>query len=484
MIKSDNEVEVVKKVMLLTDLLYFTRYFFKKQTGKQFLLSNHHRLLADTLHRVVRGEITRLIINIPPRYGKTELAVKAFVAWCLANNAAAKFIHLSYSDDIVLDNSAAIRDLIKSDEYQKYFPITLKNDSDSKKKWYTDCQGGLYATSAGGAITGFGAGVIGRDRLGTGSDADGFGGAIIIDDPLKPDDAFSDTKRGVINRRFNNTIASRLNSDETPIIVIMQRLHVEDMTGFLTTGGSGEEWHHVCVPAISEDDKALWPDKHSIEVLRRMEKASPYTFAGQYMQRPSPLGGGMIKGVHFTRYQQAPIITHRVIYADTAQKTKERNDYSVFECWGRGQDSKIYLLDMIRGKWEAPELERRAIAFWNKHKVEDVFKWGQLRKLKVEDKASGTGLIQSIKNKGQIPVEGIQRNTDKLTRVMDVLGYIESGYVCVPEDAPFTSDFISECEAFTADDSHLHDDQVDPMIDAINDMLVENNAVSIWERQS
>jgi predicted phage terminase large subunit-like protein len=484
MIKSDNEVEVVKKVMLLTDLLYFTRYFFKKQTGKQFLLSNHHRLLADTLHRVVRGEITRLIINIPPRYGKTELAVKAFVAWCLANNAAAKFIHLSYSDDIVLDNSAAIRDLIKSDEYQKYFPITLKNDSDSKKKWYTDCQGGLYATSAGGAITGFGAGIIGRDRLGTGSDADGFGGAIIIDDPLKPDDAFSDTKRGVINRRFNNTIASRLNSDETPIIVIMQRLHVEDMTGFLTTGGSGEEWHHVCVPAISEDDKALWPDKHSIEVLRRMEKASPYTFAGQYMQRPSPLGGGMIKGVHFTRYQQAPIITHRVIYADTAQKTKERNDYSVFECWGRGQDSKIYLLDMIRGKWEAPELERRAIAFWNKHKVEDVFKWGQLRKLKVEDKASGTGLIQSIKNKGQIPVEGIQRNTDKLTRVMDVLGYIESGYVCVPEDAPFTSDFISECEAFTADDSHLHDDQVDPMIDAINDMLVENNAVSIWERQS
>jgi predicted phage terminase large subunit-like protein len=225
----------------------------------------------------------------------TEIAVKMFIAWCLANNAAAKFIHLSYSDDLALDNSSAIRDLVKSAEYQKFFPMALRADSDSKKKWFTEARGGLYATAAGGAITGFGAGGMGRRRVGTGSPADGFAGAIIIDDPLKPDDAFSDTMRDRINRRFTNTIASRTNSPETPIIVIMQRLHENDMTGFLLNGGSGEEWEHLCLSAITETGEALWPEKHSIEMLRQMEMADPYTFAGQYMQRPSPLAGGIFK---------------------------------------------------------------------------------------------------------------------------------------------------------------------------------------------
>lgn len=454
----------------LTSFRVFIRHFFKAAYGLDFVFNEHHEKIIDALERVVSGEITRLIINVPPRYGKTEIAVKMFVAWCLANNPRAKFIHLSYSDDLALDNSSLIRDLIKHEEYQRIFPTLLRADSDSKKKWYTEQGGGLYATASGGAITGFGAGLVERVREGMPSPADGFGGAIIIDDPLKPDDAFSETLRDRVNRRYNNTIASRVNSPETPIILIMQRLHEDDMTGFLLNGGSPDHWEHLCLPAINEDGTALWPAKHSIERLRLMESNDSYTFSGQYMQRPSPLGGGVIKGAWFGYYKVLPTIKHRMIFADTAQKTGERNDFSVFECWGLGDDGCIYLIDLIRGKWEAPDLKRQAVSFWNKHSA--VGGLGALRYFYVEDKSSGTGLIQEIKKSERIPVKGVERTKDKLTRVMDVVGYIESGRVKLPEEAPFISAFITECESFTNDDTHAHDDQIDPMCDAINTLLV------------
>jgi len=280
------ERDIVLRVKLLHDFLFFTRWYFKVLTGHRFQVAPHHVKIAEALTRVVKGEVNRLIINIPPRYGKTELAVKMFIAWIIANNPRAKSIHLSYSDELALDNSSAIRELVKHEEYQRLFPTALKTDSDSKKKWYTAAGGGLYATAAGGAITGFGAGLLDRVFDGTESPADGFGGAIIIDDPLKPDDAFSEARRNQVNRRFNNTIASRTNSPDTPIIVIMQRLHEDDMTGYLLGGGSGEDWELLCLPAIDENDQPLWPEKHTIERLRAMEKADPYTFAGQMMQRP------------------------------------------------------------------------------------------------------------------------------------------------------------------------------------------------------
>jgi len=187
-----------------------------------------------------------------------------------------------------------------------------------------------------------------------------------------------------------------------------------------------------------------------------------------YQQSPIVVGGEIIKGAQFGRYSAVPPLKTRTIYADTAQKTGERNDYSVFKCWGLGQDGRLYLLDLQRGKWEAPELRRRAVDFWRKHAAAPGLP--PVRRMKIEDKASGTGLIQDLKNADRIPIEGIPRAKDKLTRVMDVVGYIESGYVLLP-DAPWVADFISECEAFTADDSHAHDDQIDPMCDAISDML-------------
>lgn len=197
------------------------------------------------MRKVESGEIKNLLITLPPRFGKTQFCVIDWMARCIARNPKAKFIHLSYSDELALDNSSKCREIVGSSEYQVFWPIAIKTDSDSKKKWYTKQGGGVYATAAGGAVTGFGAGSladIGIDSQDEEFDdffAGGmeesnpnlFYGAIIIDDPIKVEDASSENERTRVNKRLNSTIKSRRNSRNTPIIIIMQRLHEDDMAG-------------------------------------------------------------------------------------------------------------------------------------------------------------------------------------------------------------------------------------------------------------
>lgn len=458
------------------DLYWFSRWMFLQRKGFQWMKAPHHRVICDALMRVFRGECKRLILNIPPRYSKTELAVVNFMAWCLGRVPDAEFIHTSYSSRLATNNAWQTRELVQHEAYAEIFPATLvRSDSTAKDEWRTTEGGIVYATGSKGTITGYGAG---KHR-------EGFGGAILIDDPHKADEATSDTVRQGVIDWFQTTLESRKNSPETPIVLIMQRLHEHDLAGWLLAGGNGEQWEHVCLPALDEETgEALWPEKHTAEVLRQMQAANGYVFAGQYQQRPSPLGGGLLKGAWFRRYRELPNFKYRKIFADTAQKTKEHNDYSVFECWGAGPDGNAYLIDLMRGKWEAPELKQRAIDFWRKHLAVDPVTYGSLRGMVVEDKSSGTGLIQDLRLTSSIPITGVERVKDKLTRVMDIAGYVESGRVYLPDDAPFVADFIHECEAFTPNDTHAHDDQIDPMIDAINDMVASGNLIDIWSRMA
>ena len=188
------------------------------------------------------------------------------------------------------------------------------------------------------------------------------------------------------------------------------------------------------------------------------------------MQSPSPLGGGIFKDEWWKFYSVAPNVEYKIITADTAQKTKERNDYSAFQCWGV-LDNNIYLLDQIRGKWEAPDLKIQFKAFWAKHFGSGTETRGQLRSAYIEDKVSGTGLIQDIKKNDGIPVIAVQRNTDKVTRAMDMAPYIASGYVYLPENTHWLSEYLSEFARFTPLMTHEFDDQIDPTLDAINILL-------------
>ena len=448
------------------DLLAFTHLIFKKHYGQVFKEGAHHRLIVEALMDVAAGRCPRLIINIPPRYGKTELAVRLFMAWSLALNPKARFLHLSYSDDLALENSAATRDILRSDVFQRLWPTKLKEATKSKKKWSTDVGGGVYAASAGGAVTGFGAGATVPDLDSSGRPL--FGGAVIIDDPLKPEDAFSESIRSRVNRRFHSTILSRLNSRDTPIILIMQRLHEQDLAGYLLEQES-EDWRLLKLPALGDEvEGLLWPARHTAAELKAIEQADPYAFASQYQQQPVKLGGALFKDSWWQFYDEVPKnLVWRAIYADTAQKTGEANDFSVFQCWGFSEDRRAFLLDLCRGKWEAPELETQALAFWNKHAAIDPRQPVPLRKFVVEDKVSGTGLLQKLAREG-LPIEGLQRGRDKVTRAMDVVGFISSGLVAIPAAAPWLSDYLQEMRQFP---QGRHDDQVDPTIDAIAEGL-------------
>lgn len=328
------------------DLLKFTAASFaaNKQT---FIVAPHHRMIADALEKVERGEIQNLVINIAPRYGKTELAVINWIAKCLAANPQAKFIHLSYSDELALDNSSKAREMINSDWYQKLWPLQLKDDADSKKKWYTSQGGGVYATAAGGAITGFGAGI-------TAQPDDKFYGAIIIDDPHKVDDVFSELQRNRTNERLNTTIKSRRNNRRTPIIIIMQRLHAEDMTGYVLSGGMGESFYHLNIPAINEDGTPLWPHKHTIDELMSMKAADPWTFSAQYMQNPTPEDGTFFKREWFKRYRigEEPETLVKYGAADYAV-SDGRGDYTEQGICGFDSKDNLWLLDWWSGRTTA-----------------------------------------------------------------------------------------------------------------------------------
>lgn len=461
-------------------LLDFARWYFPEREGMDFIEGPHHRVIGRTLDRVLAGEITRLIINVPPGYTKTEAAVVNFIAKGFHVNPKARFIHSTFSDDLARENSDKVLQLIALDGYQAVNPVTIRVDSKAKDRWKTAQGGGMLAKAAGGPITGFRAGYMDRTM---------FTGALVVDDPLKPDDAFSPTKRKKVNQRATNTFRSRLAHDNVPIIVIMQRLHSDDFVGHLLTGGTGEKWHHLNLPVVINNaepypiewthgipiehglpDGPLWTDKHDADEIEVL-KADAYTYASQYMQRPVSIEGALFDMSGFKWWSELPPIQYYSIYADTAQKTGERNDFSVIQLWGKAENG-IYLIDQVRGKWEAPLLETTAIAFWNKHKGK------HLRGFNVEDKASGTGLIQSLRKKA-IPVVGIPRDRDKYTRGLDAAPWVATGMVHLPNDHECKVALRAELQMFDGLGTGW-DDQVDPLMDAIADMLAETNAKAGW----
>lgn len=272
--------------MARADLYFFSRWMHLQRRGFPWLRAPHHRLVCDALMRVFRGECQRLIINIPPRYSKTELAVLCFVAWAIGHYPDAEFLHASYSATLAANNSGAIREIVQHEAYREIFPaFELAGDSRARDHWRTTAGGVMYAVGAGGTITGFGAGKL----------RPGFGGAIIIDDPHKADEARSDVVRQGVIDWFQTTLESRKNSPDTPVILIMQRLHEHDLAGWLLAGGNGEQWERLVLSAWQDDETPLWPEKHSADDLRRMELASPYVFAGQYRQRPAPPEGNIFR---------------------------------------------------------------------------------------------------------------------------------------------------------------------------------------------
>jgi predicted phage terminase large subunit-like protein len=477
----------VWRARLENSLMDFTRFFLKHRLGYRMIVSPHHWAIVRALEAVYDGKIKRLIMNLPPGYTKTEFVI-AFIAWGMAKNSKSKYIHTTYSDALALENSAQVREIVNNPYYQAMWPCELRKDTKAKGAWKNVSGGGMQARPAGGSITGFRAG----------QPEPGFSGAFVMDDMIKPDDAYSKVTVETINKRFNGVFRSRLMQERvTPMILIMQRIAQNDPTGFLLRGGTNEKWHHLNLPALYDktapypkeythgiqidpqlDSGPIWPYKHDKKELKALDLADPYVYKAQYQQTPAPPGGGIFKNDWWSYYTWKSVIPEfRIITADTAQKTSEQNDFSCFQLWGYLKGN-IYLLDLIKGRWEAPELNRQFQQFWIKHYATgEAMTTNKLRYAAVEDKSSGTGLIQFMRKLPNmtIPVKAVQRNRDKVSRAMDTVPYIASGHVFVPSDAPFTLDFMNEMGKFSSDDTHDFDDQVDPMMDACDLLLAKNS---------
>lgn len=455
----------------LSDFLFYVQFFFKLRTGNKFHVYPHHIRIAKALVKVFLGRTNGLIINMPPQSGKTEMIVVMFISWCIAHNPKSKFVHLSSSGNLVLENSYKVREIVQLKEFEVIFQIKTKSDSKAKYFWKTDKGGQLYAVTTGGQVAGYPAGILGY--------GEGFNGALIIDDPLKPDDKHSKVKKNTANRRCMELIASRPASEKTPVILVMQRLGENDPTDHLLKECKIRNWELLKIAALDKDEQSFFTLKYSADTLKKIRASQKWVFAAEFQQEPAPEGGGYYKEEYWKYYTVLPKMEWLAIFGDTAQKTDEQHDYTVLQLWGYAA-GKIYLIDQVRAKLEAPELEKRAIAFYNKPKGSDseALKGVTIRYFYVEDKVSGTGLIQSIRRKGGIPIKEIQRAKDKITRAQDSVGHVEAGNVLLPINAPFLSDFLNEHSLFPNGDN---DDQVDCTNDAIEKMLnIKNRETRMW----
>lgn len=399
--------DLIRARMCEADGLYFSRYFFKQRTGGKMIVAPHHKVIQETLDRVIDGEIKRLIITVPPGYTKTELATINMMGRGLALNNRARFMHLSYSHNLALLNSSTTRNMIKSQAYQAMWPMSLRDDADSKAMWWTEHGGGVYASSAAGQVTGFRAGHM----------EDGWQGALIIDDPVKPDDAYSEVVRDGVNSRFNETIKSRLAVETTPMIVIMQRIHYHDLSGYLLRGGSGEMWHHLNLPVIIDNsqpypeenthgipiqhglpDGWLWPFKHN-ESHRVSLESHRRTFEAQYMQNPRRFNSegalwneGMISAAHALNIHRE--LARTVVAIDPQATNSDESDetgIAVASSYGGG-DERQYSVDAdYSGKYSPNGWATKAMEAYKTHDADAIV---------IETNQGGDMAEDTLKNAG------------------------------------------------------------------------------------
>jgi predicted phage terminase large subunit-like protein len=438
--------------LLRQDLSTFVaRCFYDLNPQAELAMNWHLEVIAARLTAVREGKVRRLIINLPPRHLKSLMASVAFPAWCLGHDPSAQILCVSYAQDLADKLARDCRSVMISPWYRRIFPTRLAPHRQAVQEFLTAAQGYRLATSNGGVLTGRGADII------------------LIDDPLKPEEALSDVQRKTANEWFDHTLYSRLNDKRHgAIVIIMQRLHEDDLVGHVL---AQEEWEVVRFPAIAEEDEAheietIWgpqcftrrrgaalhPEREPLDTLEQLRRTlGQYNFAGQYQQSPAPLGGGLVKEEWFRRYgtDGLPENFDRIVQSwDTANKATELSDFSVCTTWGI-KEKNLYLLGLLRRRLEYPDLKRAV------REQQSLF---DASVVLIEDKASGTQLIQELIADGCHAVASYKPECDKVMRLHAQTAVIENGFVYIPATAPWLAEYLHEMTVFP---KGKHDDQVD-----------------------
>lgn len=434
LLRSDFDIFVAKTLMTV-------------DPAATFIPNWHIYAIAQYLEAVRKGRIKRLIINMPPRSLKSVCVSVAWPAWLLGRNPAARIMVASYASSLSLKHSLDCRHVLQSGWYREVFPeVALLRDQNEKHKYLTGRRGFRMATSVGGAAMGEG------------------GDVLIVDDPLNPMQAASRTQREGANEWFDHTFSTRLNhKDKGAIVIVMQRLHPDDLSGHLLKKGG---WEHLCLPAVAVSDEKftyadlprlrkagdlLHPARESAALIEQARRdLGSAGFAAQYQQAPLADEGAMIKRQWFSRYETAPQgEAVRMIQSwDTATKAGEENDRSVCITFAE-QGGRHYVLDVDAGRYEYPQLRAKMQSMalrWKPHTV------------LIEDAASGQSILQEVRH--LFPVVPQRPRHDKITRLAQVVAMIEAGQVVLPKEAPWLANFEAELVAFP---DGKHDDQVDAL---------------------
>lgn len=462
--------EICKK-----DFLSYLIVVFYLINNSKFLLKDFHRLIIEKLQAIVNNTNSKrnLALCLPVGSGKS-LIIEYFITWCFAKTINNTFCYTSNSDRLINKLSKECKDIIENEYWQLLFNHPLKKDDRQRINFSFEGaknRTGLTAGTTGGAITGLDAG---------NPNISGFSGALIIDDPLDAGNARYEKAREEVITYYDEKLATRRRTPDTPTILVMQRLHLDDLVGWIEKN-EPEQWEICKVQALNDKGKSFWEERYPASELKHIQTINAFKFQAQYQQEPIALGGSVIKSEWFgyypinTKYDYKKI----VIAADTAIQAKEHSDYSCFLVGGVTQNNHLHILQMAHDKWEYPELKSAALSVYNNWQFDKHTTSASA--FYIEDKASGQQLIQDFKRLG-LPIRAIEVTKDKLTRVEEVLDYLAAGLVMLPENRAYGNNnvFLSECEAFSRDMSHAHDDIVDTLVHLIN-ATIAHREVSILE---
>tara|TARA_R100001079_G_scaffold30253_2_gene15298 strand:- start:45 stop:1529 length:1485 start_codon:yes stop_codon:yes gene_type:complete len=431
------------------DVLQSNFLDFVKHVWPSFITGSHHKIFADKLERVAKGELKRLIVNMPPRHTKSEFASYLFPAWVMGQSPETKIIQATHTAELAIGFGRKVKNLLDSEIYRDVFPdIQLARDAKASGRWSTDRGGEYYAVGVGGALAGRGANLC------------------IIDDPVSEQDALSPTALDNIYEWYTSGPRQRLQPGGS-IIIVMTRWSIRDLTAKVLqkqAEGGADQWEVVEFPAIFPDtDNVLWPEFWSRDELDGVKASIPVAkWNAQYLQNPTAEEGAIIKREWWNVWESddPPIVDYVIQSYDTAFTRSERADYSAITTWGvfypdEGDEAAIILLDAEKGRWEFPELKDAAMRLYKEFEPDMVL---------IEQKASGTPLTQDLRKMG-IPVSGFTpgRGADKFSRMNACSPVFESGMVWCPETR-WAEEVIEECAAFPNGE---HDDLADSMTQAI-----------------
>lgn len=445
---------------------FLEKCFTTLNPGSSYVDNWHIIAIAYHLEQIRLGKLKRLIICMPPRSLKSISASIAFPAFVHAHDPTKQIIAVSYASDLAANFQNDYRTILNSSWFQQIFPnIRISRRKDSESEVHLTKRGSRLATSVGGTPTGRGADLI------------------IIDDPLKAADAYSEAKRTAANDWFGSTLMSRLNDKKNgAIVIVTQRVHANDLVGHVLET-SGDDWTVLELPAIAEEPQRIqigdnrWhqrfpgdllhPEREPREILDRLQRdIGPDAFSAQYQQRPVPPGGAMFKRDWLKYYPFVPEPTEDdIIYQswDTASKTGPANDWSVCTTW-RYSSGRYYLLDLVREKLDYPSLKDLAIEQAEFHNP-----WVVL----IEETGVGIGLIEELIRNG-ISAIGVTPKESKEARAAVQTAKFASGRVLFPERASWLSELEAELLAFPGG---RHDDQVDSIIHALAYDVPEDGGV-------